>query len=118
MNVIATQWRPDEAARVAELVPWMQLLAADSDVEGAFPAAEMAALQQAGVLAITLPNEAPKAARECADRLGRTLAQLGRANLAVGRLVEAHINARHLIARFGTPSQRAKAMTDVQAGAL
>lgn len=118
MNDIATPWRPDEAARVAELVPWMQRLAGNSDAEGAFPAAELAALQQAGVLAITLPNEAPNAARECADLLCRTLAQLGRGNLAVGRLVEAHINARHLITRFGTPSQRAKAMTDVRAGAL
>jgi alkylation response protein AidB-like acyl-CoA dehydrogenase len=33
-------------------------------------------------------------------------------------LVEAHINARHLIARFGTRAQRAQAMADVQAGEL
>ncbi len=118
MTVIATGRGADEAADVADLVAWMQDLATDGDAEAAFPKPELAALRQAGVLAITLPNEAPGGTRERADLLVRTLAQLGRGNLAVGRLVEAHINARHLIARFGTSSQRAQAISDAQAGAL
>jgi alkylation response protein AidB-like acyl-CoA dehydrogenase len=108
----------DEASRVADLVPWMQKLATRGDAEAAFPETELAVLQQAGILAIPLPNEAPHRARTRADLLAESLAQLGRGNLSVGRLVEAHINARHLIARFGTPAQRSQAMTDVRAGEL
>jgi Acyl-CoA dehydrogenase, N-terminal domain len=118
MNVVAAQRMPDEAARTAELVPWMQQLATRGDTEAAFPESELAALQQAGVLAIPLPNEAPCQADARADLLAETLAQLGRGNLSIGRLVEAHINARHLIARFGTPPQRAQAIADVQTGDL
>lgn len=117
MNVIAGSPLPDAAARVTGLVPWMQQRAIDGD-EAAFPEAEMAALRRAGILAVPLPNEAPHLAMARADRLAHVLAQLGRGNLSVGRLVEAHINARHLIARFGTPAQRARAMADIQAGEL
>ena len=118
MNVLTARRLPDEAERVADLVPWMQQLATKGDAAAAFPSAEFEALRQAGILAIALPNEAPYWAGARADLLARTLAQLGRGNLSVGRLVEAHINARHLIARFGTRMQRAQAMADVQAGEL
>ena len=96
----------------------MQQLATTGDTEAAFPESELAALQRAGILALPLPNEASYQADARADVLAETLAQLGRGNLSVGRLVEAHINARHLIARFGTPAQRARARADVQAGEL
>ncbi len=118
MNVLTARRLPDEAARVADLVPWMQQLATKGDAEAAFPVAELEALRQAGILAIALPKEAPYWAGARADLLARTLAQVGRGNLSVGRLFEAHINARHLIARFGTRAQRAQAMADVQAGEL
>ena len=118
MNVIAARRVPDEAVRTADLVPWMQQLATRGDTKAAFPESELAALQQAEILAIPLPNEAPYQAGARADLLAETLVQLGRGNLSVGRLVEAHINARHLIARFGTPAQRAQAMADVHGGEL
>ena len=50
---------PDEAARVADLVPWMQQLATGGDAEAAFPKVELEALRQAGILAVPLPKEAP-----------------------------------------------------------
>lgn len=118
MSVAAAHRPPDEATRVADLVPWMQELAARGDAEAVFPEAELAALRQTGILAIPLPNEAPDRVRPRADLLAETLIQLGRGNLSIGRLVEAHINARHLIARFGTQHQRARAMADVDAGEL
>ena len=118
MNVVAAQRLPDEPARVADLVPWMQRLASKGDADAAFPKAELEALRQAGILAIPLPSEVRYVAGPRADRLAQTLAQIGRGNLSVGRLVEAHVNARHLIARFGTRVQRAQAMADVQAGEL
>lgn len=94
MNVIAARRLSDEAARVAHLVPWMQQLATRGDAKAAFPKAELAAFQQAGILAIPLPNEAPNRATARADVLVQILAQLGRGNLSVGRLLETHINAR------------------------
>jgi alkylation response protein AidB-like acyl-CoA dehydrogenase len=118
MNAIAARRVPSEAVRTAELVPWMQQLASRGDAEAAFPESELAALKQAGILAIPLPNEAPYQADTRADLLAQTLTQVGRGNLSVGRLVEAHINARHLIARFGTPAQRARAIADIQSGEL
>jgi alkylation response protein AidB-like acyl-CoA dehydrogenase len=118
MNILSDRRLSDEAARAADLVPWMQQLATRGDAEATFPTAELAAVRQAGILAIPLPNEAPDRVRAHADLLAQTLMQLGRGNLSVGRLVEAHINARHLIARFGTQAQRAQATADVQAGEL
>ena len=48
----------------------------------------------------------------------RVLMRLGTGNLAVGRIVEAHINARHLIARYGSPDQKARAADEASAGHL
>ena len=59
MNVLTSRRLPDEAARVADLVPWMQQLATKGDAEAAFPKAELEALRQAAILAIPLPKEAP-----------------------------------------------------------
>ena len=50
MNVIAARWHPVVAARVADLVPWMQDLATEGDAKGEFPQAELTALQRAGYL--------------------------------------------------------------------
>ena len=67
-------------------------------------------MREAGVLALPPPIDqglSPHDVRAVADSLANVLVQVGRGNLAVGRVVEAHINARHLIARYGTPRQRA-----------
>jgi alkylation response protein AidB-like acyl-CoA dehydrogenase len=116
MNVLTARRLPDEAARVAELVPWMQQLATEGDAEAAFPKVELETLRRSGILAIPLPTEAPYWAGPRADLLAQTLAQLGRGNLSVGRLVEAHINARHFIARLGTRAQRVQTTADVHGG--
>jgi alkylation response protein AidB-like acyl-CoA dehydrogenase len=115
MNIVARQSLGDEVTRVVDLVPWMQ---ESAHCEDAFPEAELAALSRAGVLAVPLPNEAPDQALPRAELLARTLVELGRGNLSVGRLVEAHINARHLVARYGTQAQRARVLRDVEAGEL
>jgi alkylation response protein AidB-like acyl-CoA dehydrogenase len=112
----------DVADRVAALVPWLQQRAAQLDAAAAFPAQEIAALHAAGVLRSALPIEADRSLAEMpgarADRLAAVLVQLGLGSLAVGRLVEAHTNARHLIARYGVPDQRMAAARDVQNGEL
>ena len=51
-------------------------------------------------------------------QLAGVLMRLGMGNLAVGRIVEAHINARHLIARYGSPDQKTRAAAQARAGHL
>jgi alkylation response protein AidB-like acyl-CoA dehydrogenase len=101
------------AARVSALVPWMQQRAEQLDVSAGFPIEEIAVLQDAGALGVPLPSERDGSAGESPDLLNHVLMELGRGNLAVGRVVEAHINARHLIARYGSPVQRGRASAQV-----
>ncbi len=106
---------------VSALVPWMQQRAAQRDDAAAFPTEELAALRAAGILALPLPIDLGLAQHDVhvvADRLANVLTQIGRGSLAVGRVVEAHINARHLIARYGSPGQRARLADDVRRGHL
>jgi alkylation response protein AidB-like acyl-CoA dehydrogenase len=122
MNIVSPA--PNEATTVdsvSALVPWMQQRAAQLDDAAAFPTEELAALHEAGILALPLPIDqdfSPHDVRAVADSLANVLVQVGRGNLAVGRVVEAHINARHLIARYGTPGQRARATENVRSGHL
>ena len=71
----------------------------------AFPSEDIAALRDAGVLALPLPIEQNPWSDDvgaAVDQLAGVLMRVGMGNLAVGRIVEAHINARHLIARYGS----------------
>jgi alkylation response protein AidB-like acyl-CoA dehydrogenase len=100
-------------ARVDALIPWMQQRAGQLDELAEFPIEEIAVLHDVGALTVALPSEWVDSARAGPDLLNNVLTGLGRGNLAVGRIVEAHINARHLIARYGSPGQRARARADV-----
>jgi hypothetical protein len=102
--------------RLAAAVPRIQQLAAARDAQAAFPAEELDLLRAAGVLAVPLPVEG--AGPGSAKALATLLATVGRASLPLGRVLEAHVNARHLIARFGTPAQRRAAADDATAGEL
>jgi alkylation response protein AidB-like acyl-CoA dehydrogenase len=84
---------------VADLVPWMQARAEAADRNAAFPVEEIAALGRAGALSPPLPI----AGSGSADDLAGLLILAGQGNLSVGRILEAHVNALHLIARYGTP---------------
>jgi alkylation response protein AidB-like acyl-CoA dehydrogenase len=102
--------------RLAAAVPRIAALAAARDERAVFPEEELVLLRAAGVLAVPLPIEAGDA---CAARqLATLLATVGRASLPLGRILEAHINARHLIARYGTAAQRRAAADDAAAGHL
>lgn len=82
---------------VAELVPWMQSRADALDRAAAFPEDEIARLRRAGAL-LPMPGLGLTETEELASLLGL----VGQGNLAVGRILEAHVNALHLIARYGT----------------
>jgi alkylation response protein AidB-like acyl-CoA dehydrogenase len=102
--------------RLAAVVPFIQQRAAERDAQAAFPVEEVAMLREAGVLEVKLPVEG---AGGCAAKdLATVLATVGRASLPLGRILEAHVNARHLIARYGTPEQCRAAADDAAAGHL
>ena len=87
----------------------------------AFPGEDIAALREAGVLALSLPIEQNPWSDDVGAAIGQltgVLMQIGMGNLAVGRIVEAHINARHLIARYGSPEQKTRAVAQASAGHL
>jgi alkylation response protein AidB-like acyl-CoA dehydrogenase len=85
---------PDPLASVAEMIPWMQSRAGALDRTGTFPADEIKRLRQAGALAPICGN-AP------VGTLASLLGRAGQGNLSVGPILEAHVNALHLIARYG-----------------
>jgi alkylation response protein AidB-like acyl-CoA dehydrogenase len=123
MDIVADLAAADNpAARVTALLPYMQQRAAELDRDAAFPVDEVAALRDAGCLGMPLPVEHPSADLELrhdlADRLASVLTRTGLGNLAVGRIFEAHVNARHLIARYGSPEQIRTAARDVGDGHL
>ena len=104
--------------RLAAAVACIQQRAAARDERAEFPAEEVARLREAGILAAPLPIEGHGAGSTSPKQLATMLATVGRASLPLGRILEAHINARHLIARYGTPEQRRAAADDAAAGHL
>ncbi len=82
---------------ITELVPWMQGRAGLLDRDAAFPNEEVARLRQAGALSPPLPVLSAGGS----DELALLLSLVGQGNLSVGRILEAHVNAVHLIARYG-----------------
>jgi alkylation response protein AidB-like acyl-CoA dehydrogenase len=86
---------------VQAAVPVMQERAANLDRDAAFPAEDIAALTRFGALNPGLPIRGDGTA----DDLAALLCLIGQGNLSVGRILEAHINALHLIARYGCAHQ-------------
>ncbi len=96
--------------------------AAALDETGAFPAVDVALLASAGLATAPLPRaEGGEGAGTEAAGLGAILGllgALGRANLSVGRLFEAHVNVVRLVFRYGGPGHRAMVVEGCRAGAL
>jgi len=82
--------------------------------------ADIARLAAVGALVAALPAALTGAASWGDDpaALCVRLRALGRANLAVGRLYEGHVNAAQLIALYGLPSRQAATVADVARGDL
>ena len=90
------------------------------DQDEAFPADDIAALQRTGVFIATLPVSfgGLGAGTEPSGTplLLALLRAIGRGNLNVGRIFEAHVNAVRLIMEFGSPAQQHQAARGVQEG--
>jgi alkylation response protein AidB-like acyl-CoA dehydrogenase len=110
--------REELAGAVAD----MQDRAAALDQAGAFPTEDIAHLRRLRALAAPVPTglgglglgTEPDAALDVMD----VLRLIGRGNLSVGRLYEAHVNALRLIMRDGTPAQRRRSAAAALEGAL
>jgi alkylation response protein AidB-like acyl-CoA dehydrogenase len=119
MNVIETQ--SDLFDIVAALVPDLTEEAATSDGAAGFPFESMAKLRQAGLLMAPVPVEFGGFglhAAANAEALFQLLHLLGYADLSLGRIFEAHVNALELIRQYGTPRQMEAAALAAQAGDL
>ena len=119
MNVIETKSELFEC--VAALVPDLTEEAATSDGAAGFPFKSMAKLRQAALLMAPVPVEfggfGLHGAAD-AEALFRLLHLLGYADLSLGRIFEAHVNALELIRKYGTPRQMEAAALAAQAGDL
>ncbi|MCK8783372.1 acyl-CoA/acyl-ACP dehydrogenase [Roseomonas sp. NAR14] len=111
---------PGDAVR--RLLPALSAGAEALDRDGAFPAAELALLGAAGLLAAPLPATAGGAGLGTdpgtAVELAEVLRLVGRANLSLGRLYEGHVNTLRLVHRHGDAAQRRAAAADARAGLL
>lgn len=118
---ITTQLSPDQTyhrlnlsvtdilQRATEIADFCATNAAAVDYNGAFPVKEFELIAQSGLLAAPLQPELGGLGLGIDSTLTWELLvllkQIGRGNLAVGRVYEGHVNALQLIQTFGTKEQ-------------
>lgn len=109
-------------AKVEALLPDMLTHAPALDANSAFPTEDIASLREAGLLAAPVPERLgglgagtePGGAKLALS----LLRQLGRGNLAIARLFEAHLNVLRLVFQSGTPEQCTMVAGDALAGQM
>jgi alkylation response protein AidB-like acyl-CoA dehydrogenase len=119
MNVTETQ--SELLKSVAALVPELAQEAANYDRAAGFPIASLAMLREAGLLMAPVQVKfGGFGLNDSADAEGlfRLLHLLGYADLPLGRIFEAHVNALELVRQYGTPRQMEAAALAAQAGDL
>ncbi len=108
--------------RVARYEPTMRGRATALDAAVRFAEDDLYALRELGVLAAPLPARLGGLGLgtepEGASGILALLRLLGRGNLSVGRVFEAHVNALRLVILCGTESQQRQTARDAQAGHL
>jgi alkylation response protein AidB-like acyl-CoA dehydrogenase len=124
MNVVEAQSSERTAelfATMTALVPELAKESASSDSAACFPFAALARLREAGLLMAPVPVEFGGFGLHAMGdgrSLFRLLHLLGYADLSLGRIFEAHVNAIELIRHYGTPRQMEAAALAAQAGDL
>jgi alkylation response protein AidB-like acyl-CoA dehydrogenase len=124
MNVVETQLSERTAqlfATITALVPALAKEAASSDSAASFPFAAVARLRETGLLMAPVPVEFGGFGLHGhgdLPALSQLLHWLGYANLSLGRIFEAHVNALELIRHYGTLRQMEAAALAAQAGNL
>ena len=115
-KLAAPKFELTDLLNIAKITDFCAANAATIDRSGAFPVAEFELIAAAGLLTAPLARTWGGLglgidASSIAQLLG-ILTKIGRANLAVGRIYEGHVNALQLIQTFGTPAQIETAATD------
>lgn len=104
------------------MVRAMEGRAGPLDAAAAIPAEDVAALGAAGLVMAPLPCRVGGMGMgtepQAAGAVFAALRALGRGNLSVARLFEAHVNVVRLVVRFGTPAQVDQVAGVCRAGAL
>jgi alkylation response protein AidB-like acyl-CoA dehydrogenase len=91
--------------------------AGEYDEDGAFPAADVAALHEAGLLTAVLPLKFGGAGLTGLS-LSEVLRSVGSGSLPLGRLFEGHVNALELVLRYGNDRRVKLVAEEAQAGKL
>lgn len=121
-GVIPDRWHDSTVAQALEkaaaIAEYSAAHAAEIDHNGAFPAAEFELIAQAGLLAAPLQREWGGLGLGIDANLTRQLLlllkQIGRGNLAIGRVYEGHVNALQLVQTFGSKEQIEKYAADAR----
>jgi alkylation response protein AidB-like acyl-CoA dehydrogenase len=87
------------------------------DEDGAYPAADVAALHESGLLTAVLPVKCGGAGLRGLS-LSEILRSIGSGSLPLGRLFEGHVNALELVLRYGNSQRVALVAEEVRAGKL
>ncbi|MBW4024334.1 MAG: acyl-CoA/acyl-ACP dehydrogenase [Proteobacteria bacterium] len=111
----------DELEHIRRLVPSLQNSGLVADA-AEFPAEAIRRLAEAGALTAPLPIASGGLGLGTERHRGRVLLDflhlLGQASLPLGRLVEAHVNALRIVARYGNTAQQTVVSAAVRDGAL
>src|ERR1700722_2422325 len=91
--------------------------AGEYDEDGAYPAADVAALHESGLLTAVLPLKFGGAGLTGLS-LSEVLRSIGSGSLPLGRLFEGHVNALELVLRYGNERRGQLVAGEAQAGKL
>jgi alkylation response protein AidB-like acyl-CoA dehydrogenase len=91
--------------------------AGDYDEDGAYPAADVAALHASGLLTAALPLKYGGAGLTGVS-LSEILRSIGSGSLPLGRLFEGHVNALELVLRYGNHQRTQLVADEARAGTL
>jgi len=87
------------------------------DEDGAYPAADIAALHEAGLLTAVLP-QTHEGVGLSGLSLSESLRSIGSGSLPLGRLFEGHVNALELVLRHGNSEQVGLVAEEARAGKM
>ena len=91
--------------------------AGEYDEDGAYPAADVAALRESGLLTAVLPAKFGGAGLTGLS-LGEVLRSIGSGSLPLGRLFEGHVNTLELVLRYGDDRRVELVADEARAGNL
>ena len=89
----------------------------DYDEDGAYPAADVTALHEAGLLTAVLPVKCGGAGLTGLS-LSEVLRSIGSGSLPLGRLFEGHVNALELVLRYGNHERVELVTEEARAGKM